>query len=104
MFNELFAVATLNKMALKSVDQAFKRIQPEEFFQQHFENGVRPDGRESLTGLRPVLISVGSLSTADGSSIVRQGHSTIACGVKLELAEPRTETPNEGECPSCGWE
>jgi exosome complex component RRP43 len=84
-------------MALSSSDQAFKRIQPEEFFQQHFESGVRPDGRESLTGLRPVSISVGSLTTADGSSIVRQGQTTVACGVKLELAEPRTETPNEGD-------
>lgn len=84
-------------MALSASDVAFKRIQPEEFFQQHFANGVRPDGRETLIGLRPVSISVGSLSTADGSSIVKQGQTVVQCGIKLELAEPRTEAPDEGK-------
>lgn len=78
-----------------SAEGAFKRIQPEEFFQQHFE-GVRPDGRGTLIGLRPVSISVGSVQTADGSSIVKQGQTIVACGVKLELAEPKTEKPDEG--------
>ena len=80
-----------------SAEAAFKRIQPEEFFQQHFEKGVRPDGRGSLIGLRPVSISVGSVQTADGSSIVKQGQTIVACGVKLELAEPKPEKPDEGD-------
>ena len=83
----------MNSMA----EDAFKRIQPEEFFQQHFEKGVRPDGRGTLIGLRPVSISVGSVQTADGSSIVKQGQTIVACGVKLELAEPKATTPDAGD-------
>jgi len=66
-------------------------------FLQHFDQGVRPDGRSSLLAIRPVSISVGSIGTADGSSVVRQGQTVVACGVKLELAEPKAEAPNEGK-------
>lgn len=65
-------------------------------FFQHFDQGVRPDGRSSLLAIRPVSISVGSIGTADGSSVVRQGQTVVTCGVKLELAEPKAETPNQG--------
>ena len=51
-----------------------KCIQPEEHFRQHVENGVRPDGREDLCALRPVSISAGTIGTADGSAVVKQGN------------------------------
>ena len=41
-------------------------------------------------------ISVGSISTADGSAIVKQGETIVVCGIKAELAKPKTETPNHG--------
>ncbi len=47
--------------------------------------------------IRPVSISVGSIGTADGSSVVRQGQTVVTCGVKLELAEPKAETPDQGK-------
>ena len=51
---------------------AFKKLQPEDFYKAHIDQGVRPDGRGSLTASRPVSISVGSIGTADGSAIVKQ--------------------------------
>ena len=38
-----------------------------------------------------------ALSTqADGSAIVRQGATTVVCGVRAELAPPRPEEPDRG--------
>ena len=33
---------------------------------------------------------------ADGSAIVRQGGTTVVCGVRAELAPPRPEEPDRG--------
>ena len=38
----------------------------------------------------------GSVSTADGSSLVRLGDTTVVCGVKAEIAEPDLDAPDEG--------
>jgi exosome complex component RRP43 len=56
---------------------------------------VRPDGREAEEW-RDLSVHVGSISTADGSALVRLGETTIVCGVKAEIAEPDLEQPNEG--------
>lgn len=77
-------------------DSAFKKLQPEEYFRQHYEQGQRPDGRKGLATLRPVSISVGSISSADGSAIVKQGDTLVVCGIKLEIAEPKAEAPKNG--------
>ena len=58
--------------------ESFKKLQPEEYFRQHYEQGIRPDGRTGLTSLRPVSISVGSISSADGSAVVKQGMYNVA--------------------------
>ena len=43
------------------------------------------------------VISMNALSTqADGSAIVRQGATTVVCGVRAELAPPRPEEPDRG--------
>ena len=63
-----------------------------------YPQGIRPDGRSSLTSFRPVSISPNSITTAEGSAIVKQGETIISCGIKAEIAKPRTETPNEGMC------
>jgi hypothetical protein len=41
-------------------------------------------------------IHKGSISTANGSALVRLGSTTIVCGVKAEIAEPDLDRPNEG--------
>ncbi len=43
-----------------------------------------------------ILKSIGSISTADGSSLVRMGNTTIVCGIKAEIAEPDLDRGEEG--------
>lgn len=38
----------------------------------------------------------GSVSTADGSALIRMGETTMVCGIKAEIAEPDSARPNEG--------
>lgn len=38
----------------------------------------------------------GSISTAEGSALVRLGDTTIVCGVKAEIAEPELDRPEDG--------
>ena len=40
--------------------------------------------------------SVGSISTAEGSALVRLGDTTVVCGVKAEIALPALDAPNLG--------
>ena len=40
--------------------------------------------------------SIGSISTADGSALVRMGNTTVICGVKAEIAEPDLDREEEG--------
>jgi len=73
----------------------FRALQPAEYYRQHIDQGVRPDGRK-LHDRRPIAVSSGTIRTADGSSIVRQGNTTVVCGIKLELGPPRPEEPELG--------
>ncbi|CEL63878.1 exosome complex component RRP43 [Rhizoctonia solani AG-1 IB] len=73
----------------------FQRLHPRTYFERFIAEGYRPDGRKADTW-RDVRVNVGSISTANGSSLVRLGDSTIVCGVKAEIAEPDLERPNEG--------
>jgi len=73
----------------------FRSLQPQEYLRKHIEAGSRPDGRK-LTERRPISISSGHIKSADGSSIVRQGNTTVVCGIKLELAKPTAENPEQG--------
>jgi exosome complex component RRP43 len=41
-------------------------------------------------------LNAGSISTADGSALVRLGDTTIVCGVKAEIAEPEMDKPKDG--------
>ena len=50
--------------------EAFRKIYPSEFFERFIEASVRPDGR-NLLGVRQTLVSVGSISSADGSAFVK---------------------------------
>ena len=42
------------------------------------------------------LINVGSISTANGSALVRMGNTTIVCGVKAEISEPELDRDGDG--------
>ncbi|KAH9939311.1 ribosomal protein S5 domain 2-like protein [Epithele typhae] len=73
----------------------FQRLHPRTYLARFLAEGVRPDGRE-LDDWRDLSVHVGSISTADGSALVRLGATTVVCGVKAEIAEPELDRPGEG--------
>jgi exosome complex component RRP43 len=84
----------------------FQRLHPLAYFERFLAEKVRPDGR-GFDAWRDAFVNVGSISTADGSALVRLGQTTIVCGVKAEIAEPDLDRPEEGflgsSCPSTRW-
>jgi polyribonucleotide nucleotidyltransferase len=75
--------------------QIFQRLHPKAYLERFLADHFRPDGREP-SEWRDLFLHVGSISTADGSALVRIGETTIVCGVKAEIAEPDLEQPTEG--------
>ncbi|XP_048774394.1 exosome complex component RRP43-like [Ostrea edulis] len=73
----------------------FRTARPKEYFRNFLEQEVRPDGRE-LGETRTIVINIGCLSTANGSALVKVGNTTVMCGIKAELAKPKTEEPTHG--------
>ncbi|KAI0058577.1 hypothetical protein BV25DRAFT_1810587 [Artomyces pyxidatus] len=75
--------------------QIFQRLHPRIYLERFIAENVRPDERE-FDDWRDLSVIVGSVSTADGSALVRLGKTTIVCGVKAEIAEPELDRPEEG--------
>lgn len=73
----------------------FKTAQPLEYYRKFLEENIRPDGRDLLE-FRKTILNVGSISTAEGSALVKLGNTTVVCGVKAEFAVPSQENPNHG--------
>jgi len=79
--------------ALKAA--VFQRLHPRLYLERFIAEDVRPDGRAFDT-FRHVSLNVGSISTADGSALVRVGETAVVCGVKAEIAEPELDREGEG--------
>jgi len=94
---------------------AYQRLHPRAYLQKFLEENIRPDGRnldevrslQITTGKRFLSLSpqcllstpssrIGSISTADGSALVKLGATTVVCGVKAEIAEPELDAPMAG--------
>ncbi|TNM84789.1 exosome complex component RRP43 [Takifugu flavidus] len=73
----------------------FKTADLLEYYRRFLKENCRPDGRELLE-FRPTTLNIGSISTADGSALVKVGNTTIICGIKAELATPTVEAPGKG--------
>ncbi|XP_008302217.1 exosome complex component RRP43 [Stegastes partitus] len=73
----------------------FKTAEPLEYHRSFLKENCRPDGRE-LSESRTTTLNIGSISTADGSALVKMGNTTIICGIKAELANPTVEAPGKG--------
>ncbi|KAJ3553658.1 hypothetical protein NM688_g3493 [Phlebia brevispora] len=84
---------TTEKETLKAL--TFQRLHPRAYLERFLAEQVRSDGREPGEW-RDVSVNVGSISTADGSALVRLGNTTVVCGVKAEIAEPELDKPEEG--------
>ncbi|KIM22946.1 hypothetical protein M408DRAFT_332623, partial [Serendipita vermifera MAFF 305830] len=74
---------------------AYQRLHPRAYYEKFLSERIRPDGR-GLDEFREVQITAGSISTADGSALVRLGETTVVCGVKAEIAEPELDAPTNG--------
>jgi len=72
-----------------------RTAQPKEFFHQFLKENIRPDGRQLLE-FRKTLLNLGSISTAEGSALVRLGNTMVVCGIKAELCQPTPAEPNKG--------
>jgi len=59
------------------------------------ERGKRID-RRGLEDFREVSIEVGVVEKAEGSAYVTLGDTKIMAGVKVEIGEPFSDTPNKG--------
>ncbi len=59
------------------------------------QNGKRVDGRK-LEDFREIEIKPGIIGKAEGSAYVRIGETKVIAGVKLNLGEPFSDTPEEG--------
>lgn len=99
-------------IALKA--STFKRLHPRAYLERFLVEGYRPDGRvpsafrdttanvgtsfEQKGPLRLLLnyFLTGSITTADGSALVRLGETVVVCGVKAEIAEPELDQPEHG--------
>src|SRR3989344_7191901 len=57
--------------------------------------GIRFDGRK-LTEYREILVEVGVAKNAEGSARVKIGETELIVGVKMEVAEPYPDIPDEG--------
>ncbi|XP_055100975.2 exosome complex component RRP43 isoform X1 [Symphalangus syndactylus] len=73
----------------------FKTVEPLEYYRRFLKENCRPDGRE-LGEFRTTTVNIGSISTADGSALVKLGNTTVICGVKAEFAAPPTDAPDKG--------
>ncbi|XP_029028739.1 exosome complex component RRP43 [Betta splendens] len=73
----------------------FKTAEPLEYHRSFLKENCRPDGRV-LSEFRTTTLNIGSISTADGSALVKVGSTTVICGIKAELANPAVETPGKG--------
>ncbi len=59
------------------------------------DSGKRADGR-SLTDYRNIEITIGPINKAEGSATVILGGTRVTAGVKFEMGDPFSDTPNEG--------
>ncbi|XP_075707850.1 exosome complex component RRP43 [Rhinoderma darwinii] len=73
----------------------YKTVEPLEYYRKFLKQNCRPDGR-GLSEFRTTTINVGSITTADGSALVKLGNCTVMCGIKAEFASPPTDAPNKG--------
>lgn len=89
---------SLSKMSdakLKKEAEAFQRVHPKEYLKKYLVKGIRPDGRAFLEA-RGLRITPASISTANGSSVVRIGKTIVVCGIKAEISEPTYDNPDSG--------
>jgi exosome complex RNA-binding protein Rrp42 (RNase PH superfamily) len=64
----------------------FRSLQLYEFVQKHLEQNSRADGR-TFHQDRDLILDSGGITTADASSIIKLGATTVVCGVTVSLID-----------------
>ncbi|MFT4313056.1 MAG: RNA-binding protein, partial [Candidatus Woesearchaeota archaeon] len=70
-------------------------MKQENHLQKAIDANIRYDGRERET-FRPIEITYGVSSTAEGSAKVKIGDTEVIAGVKLEVGTPYPDMPKSG--------
>lgn len=73
----------------------YKTLQPKEYYEHFLKYDVRPDERE-MNAFRSASVAVGSISTANGSALVKLDKTIVLCGIKAELSNPLDDEPTKG--------
>jgi exosome complex component RRP42 len=66
-----------------------------EHINEALKKGIRLDGRKK-DEFRPIEISIGVTSTAEGSALVKCGDTQVIAGVKLDVAKPYPDSQEDG--------
>ncbi|KAG8452758.1 hypothetical protein GDO86_004521 [Hymenochirus boettgeri] len=80
---------------MRNMAAGFRTVEPLEYYRKFLKENCRPDGRD-LSEFRTTTINVGSITTADGSALVKLGNCTVVCGIKAEFTAPPSDAPNKG--------
>jgi len=65
------------------------------YIKELLNKSMRLDSR-GLLDFRPINIQSNLLSNTEGSAQVDLGDTRVLCGIKLQVEEPREDTPNQG--------
>ncbi|XP_028568453.2 exosome complex component RRP43 [Podarcis muralis] len=82
-------------MAAAAAAAGFRTVEPLEYYRRFLKENCRPDGRD-LGEFRTTTVNIGSITTADGSALVKLGNTTVICGIKAEFAAPPIDSSNKG--------
>lgn len=74
---------------------AFRRLFPLRYHEQHLLKAVRPDARK-LGSARDTTLALGAVASADGSALAKIGSTTMLAAIKMEVMTPTVECPDEG--------
>ncbi|CDP08415.1 unnamed protein product [Coffea canephora] len=89
------AAASGSDLSSEMEVDAFRRLFPLHFHERHLLKSIRPDGR-TLGKARDTIISLGAVTSANGSALTKIGCTTMLAAIKLEVMTPTVESPDEG--------
>lgn len=74
----------------------FRVLKPLEFHRQLFKKATRVDGRDMLSA-RPIHFETNAIKTADSSSLVKLGNTSVICGCNVQLLSLKTLLERKAE-------
>ncbi|XP_027329507.1 exosome complex component RRP43 isoform X2 [Abrus precatorius] len=78
-------------LSLEMEVDAFRRLFPLRFFERHFAESIRADGRPFAKARETSAVAL-----ANGSALVKIGSTTMLTAIKMEVMTPSLESPDEG--------